>query len=454
MFHIPSRSERSKATLKPQPAQRYHHPDADHTDEMEVDALTTPKAIPASVANGAPAIQPESPTPQSAPGDISKALPVGLNFSKAVTTGGKGKKREREAEDPDATPPKRLEMDTAPSGPGPASSATPNPEPSSATAFATPVAARETPAAAAGPTAPGPGNNANGTIYHQIGQPRLTGPNPIPPPGIAAALPLQPLHPINEFYLPAKYELVPRPEGGFPDIKGQTYKTIRAHLDPATLRLWEKQTGPSVIAFSPADNGTVDTAKVILFREMLRDAIHAPNLFIIAPTLMHKTFTEHRLVTPYYIGGMTEDQCDLLLHWNCWANPRMVFFIVPRGCFVSNFVMTLENTFLDDSDTSIAMVTSALMTTIMADACHLFEDFVDENHDAVGPHWTTEDILDTIVGAMEVEPLQITEKGASITLFNIYAASPTKDGDAFQFLGVSGYGGCQAFGFELQFVCR
>ena len=87
MFHIPSRSERSKATLKLQPAQRYHHPDADHADEMEVDALTTPKAISASVANSAPATQPESPTPQSAPGDISKALPVGLNFSKAVTTG-------------------------------------------------------------------------------------------------------------------------------------------------------------------------------------------------------------------------------------------------------------------------------------------------------------------------------------------------------------------------------
>jgi hypothetical protein len=189
--------------------------------------------------------------------------------------------------------------------------------------------------------------------------------------------------------------------------------------------------GPGVIAFSPVDNSTVDTTKVILFREMLRDAIHAPNLFIIAPTLMHKTFTEHRPVTPYYIGGMTEDQCDLLLHWNCWANPRMVFFIVPRGRFVSNFVMTLENTFLDDTDTSIMMVTSALMSTIMADARHLFEDFVNENHDAVGPHWTTENILDTIVGAMEVEPLQITEKGASITLFNIYATSPTKDGDAY-----------------------
>ena len=87
MFHIPSCSERSKVTLKPQPAQRYHHPDADHADEMEVDALTTPKAISALVVNSAPATQPESPTPQSAPGDIGKALPVGLNFSKAVTTG-------------------------------------------------------------------------------------------------------------------------------------------------------------------------------------------------------------------------------------------------------------------------------------------------------------------------------------------------------------------------------
>jgi hypothetical protein len=239
------------------------------------------------------------------------------------------------------------------------------------------------------------------------------------------------MHPIDEFHPPAKYELVPRPEGGFPDIKGQTYKTIRAHLAPATLSLWEKQTGPGVIAFSPADNGTVDTAKVILFREMLRDAIHAPDLFVIAPTIVRNVYTEHKPVTPYYIGGITEDQRDLLLHWDCWANPKMVFFIVPRGRFVSNFIMTLENAFLDDTDASIAKVTSTMMSTVMADARHIFEDFVNENHDAVGPHWTTEDILDTIVANMEVEPLQITERGASITLFNIYAASPTKDGDAY-----------------------
>ena len=89
MFHT-SRSEKSKAALKPQPAQRYHHPNADHadhTDEMEVDSLITPKANHASVANTTLATQPVSPTPQPASGSVSKALPLGLSFSKVVATG-------------------------------------------------------------------------------------------------------------------------------------------------------------------------------------------------------------------------------------------------------------------------------------------------------------------------------------------------------------------------------
>ena len=85
MSHIPSRSERSKMTLKPQPLQRYHHPDAEVTEEMEVDMLVTPKAN--STATTSPTTRPESPTPLVARGSTSKALPSGLNFSKAVTAG-------------------------------------------------------------------------------------------------------------------------------------------------------------------------------------------------------------------------------------------------------------------------------------------------------------------------------------------------------------------------------
>lgn len=84
MFHIPSRSEKSKAALKPQPTLRYHHPDADHADEMEVDTLISPNANPAP---NALATQPASPTVQPTPGGTSKALPSGLNFAKAIATG-------------------------------------------------------------------------------------------------------------------------------------------------------------------------------------------------------------------------------------------------------------------------------------------------------------------------------------------------------------------------------
>ena len=85
MFHISSRSEKSRATLKPQPAQRYQLLDVEQADEMEVDSLVTPKAT--ATANNLSITQPESPTPQSTIGGTSKALPPGLNFSKAVTAG-------------------------------------------------------------------------------------------------------------------------------------------------------------------------------------------------------------------------------------------------------------------------------------------------------------------------------------------------------------------------------
>jgi hypothetical protein len=164
---------------------------------------------------------------------------------------------------------------------------------------------------------------------------------------------------------------------------------------------------------------------------MLRDALLAPNLIVIAPSLVHTHYTEHKPVTPYYIGGITDFQCTLLLHWNVWATPKAVFFIAREDNFISNYLMTLENTFLDNDDASITKVMSALITTIMDDNCHIFEDFIEEFHDSTHTHYTTDDVLNTIVGGLEVVPLQITKRGASITLFNVYAPSPTQDGDAY-----------------------
>lgn len=368
-------------------------------------------------------------------------------FNPSRLTINKGKKKARDAEDLEALSPKPLEMDTtppvygqngAPSTPpdlGPSGSGTPTDEPPSATVSVTPNTATQTaggvPATPIKPSTP-PANNttANITIYHQIGQPNLTGTNPIPPATIAVAPEVEPLQQVEDFSPPAKYELVLRPEGGFPEIKGHTHKTIRAHLDPATIKLWDKQEGPGVVAFSPSDNGTIDSAKVITFRDMLRDSLDAPDLYVIVPDINRSEYTEHRPVTPYYIGGITRFQKRQLLFWDCWATPKTAFFILPKGNFVTDYIMTLENTFLDDDDASVVKVTSALMSTIMANETDTFEDFIDEHHDAVPSHFTTGDIMDTIVGRMEVVPFQIVERGATITLFNIYAPSPTNNADA------------------------
>ena len=396
--------------------------------------------------------------------------------------GGKGKKCEREhgAEDPDASPSKHVEMDTTPPAYDQGGTYTLQAQGSTSSAFATsslvtPAVAQATITAAApvtpaatfstalavsipntlvsvggtgtpsittAPVALGSGNSAaaNTMIYHQIRQPHLTSPNPIPNPGVTVAPLLQPTNPLNAnplnanplntnplnanpldaFYPPTKYELVLRPEAGFPVIKGHTYKTIQAYLNPATLHLWEKQTGPGIIMFSPSDNGAVDTAKVTLFREMLRDSLLAPNLFVVTPNLVCTHYTKYKPITPYYIRGITDFQRTLLLHWNVWATPKAAFFIIHEDNFVSDYIMTLENTFLDNDDASIAKVTTAMIMTIMNDDQHIFEDFIDEHHDAYHPHLTTDDVLDTIVRDLQVIPLQIMEHSASITLFNVY----------------------------------
>jgi hypothetical protein len=183
--------------------------------------------------------------------------------------------------------------------------------------------------------------------------------------------------------------------------------------------------------FSPSDNGAVNTAKVTLFCEMLRDSLLAPNLFVVALNLMHTHYTKHKPVTPYYIGGITNFQCTLLLHWNVWATPKAAFFIIHEDNFISNYIMMLKNTFLDNDDASITKVTTAMIMTIMNDDRHVFKDFVDEHHDTYHPYLTTDDILNTIVGDLQVIPLQIMECSASITLFNVYALPPTRDGDAY-----------------------
>jgi len=71
-------SEKLKASLKPQPAQRFRLLEVDHADEMEVDALVTFPAAPPA---------PAPPTPQLTPGNVRKALPAGLSFSKVVSDG-------------------------------------------------------------------------------------------------------------------------------------------------------------------------------------------------------------------------------------------------------------------------------------------------------------------------------------------------------------------------------
>ena len=288
-----------------------------------------------------------------------------------------------------------------------------------------PAGGDPTPPIGGDPTPPirGEGNNNDGeTICHQIGRPDLTGPTPIPP--LPILVPTGPVLTPATFSPLSKFQLVPRPDGGFPQVKGHTHETIRAHIDPATLNLWNDHAGPAVIAFSPSDHGEIDAPKVITFRNMLCDCLRNPDIFIQVPDLNKNVYTVHKPMMPYLIGGLTTEQRDILLYWTCWATPKTVSFIFPNTPFVTDYVMTLEKTYLDNNATAIAKVHIAIEEAILTDNENEFEGFLENYLNLPHPNITIEAILNNVITSLLVVPLKITEKGANVTLFNIYAPSP------------------------------
>jgi hypothetical protein len=242
---------------------------------------------------------------------------------------------------------------------------------------AAPAGGDPTPPISGDPTPPTGERNTNDgeIIYHQIGRPDLTGPNPIPP--LPILVPPKPtLTPATFSPLP-KFQLVPRPGGGFPQVKGHTHETIRAHVDHATLNSGITTRVPAVIAVSPSDRGVINAPKVITFRDMLRICDN-PDIFIHVPDLNRNISTRtHRPVTPYLIGGLTTEQRDILLYWTCWATPTAAFFIFPNTPFVTNYIMTLENTYLDNNASAITKVHIAIEEAITTDYENEFEGFLE-----------------------------------------------------------------------------
>ncbi|KIM39176.1 hypothetical protein M413DRAFT_29723 [Hebeloma cylindrosporum] len=297
------RPDKSAAQVKPQLSNRYNHPDSQ--DEMEVDDLLTPKSSNSAPQPGNAAQPPASPTPH--PSQPTSAVSVegttrttsvlspGLSFTRTTTAGAK---RDRETTDANDTPNKCAATSangqtTAAGGSGmsdpTATGATaPNTQIATGTdARAAPAGGDPTPPIGEDPTPPigDGGNNNNGeTIYHQIGCPDLTGPNSIPL--LPISVPPGPILTPATFSPPSKYQLIPRPDAGFPQVKGHTHETIRAHVDPATLRIWNEHIGPAVIAFSPSDHGEIDTPKVIIFRYMIRDCLRNPDISVHVPNLI------------------------------------------------------------------------------------------------------------------------------------------------------------------------
>ncbi|KIM39175.1 hypothetical protein M413DRAFT_29722 [Hebeloma cylindrosporum] len=101
---------------------------------------------------------------------------------------------------------------------------------------------------------------------------------------------------------------------------------------------------------------------------------------------------------PYLIIGLTPEQRDILLHWT---------------------------TYLDNNDNAIAKIHIAIEEAILTDGENEFEGFLNNYLNLPQPNLTVETILNNVITSLLIIPLEITERGANVTLFNVYAPSPT-----------------------------
>jgi len=104
------------------------------------------------------------------------------------------------------------------------------------------------------------------------------------------------------------------------------------------------------------------------------------------------------------------------------VTPKAVFFIFPNTPFVTDYIMTLEKTYPDND-------ASAIEKAILTDNEKEFEGFLENYLNLPHPNVTVETILNNVITSLLVVPLEITERGANVTLFNIYAPSPTLVGN-------------------------
>ena len=78
-------------------------------------------------------------------------------------------------------------------------------------------------------------------------------------------------------------------------------------------------------------------------QNLIQSVFNAPGLVVSVPQYIDGVDPAKKPIYPFFIGGISDDQAQVLLDRICWSTPTITFFTAPFTPFVSSFVMTLQN---------------------------------------------------------------------------------------------------------------
>ncbi|KAF8798300.1 hypothetical protein BYT27DRAFT_7151104, partial [Phlegmacium glaucopus] len=231
--------------------------------------------------------------------------------------------------------------------------------------------------------------------------------------------------------------LFPAPIGGFPMIQGLTDMDMRANISPNSLAFWKGYKGAAVLAYVPHSKPETESSpQVIKIQNLIQSVVNAPGLIVSTPQYVDAGHLVKKPIYPFFIGGISNGQMQLLLERICWSTSTITFFTAPITPFVSDFVMTLQSswrhqnvllTSTRENELAIAEVVKDVIRT--NDTLH---QFLTNHYDALPGCPIIEEAINYIVGSVRVVGLNATVPGEPVTLFNIFAISPSNDAATYE----------------------
>ncbi|KAF8798340.1 hypothetical protein BYT27DRAFT_7218575 [Phlegmacium glaucopus] len=241
-----------------------------------------------------------------------------------------------------------------------------------------------------------------------------------------------PLTPPNDYAGPTNMVLLPMPIGGFPPIRGLTDLDMRTNVDPSSLALWDEYQGTAVLAYIPYDKPEAESSpKVMKIRNLIESIFNPPGLIVSVPQYIDAGYRFKKPIYPFFIGGISKGQAQVLLDRICWSTPTITFFIAPFTPFVSDFVMTLQNVPLTGTHENELAIAEIVKNVIRTNTT--LRHFFTNHHKTLPDYPTTAKAINRIADSVRATGLNTIVAGEPVTLFNIFATPPSSDAATYEY---------------------